>query len=259
MVTKIREDLLEMFSDLRFDEARHMYFVNGENYLSVSKKLEDHYKKFIKEEWLPYSAEKASREEGRLVTEQELEQRWDDKRIKACDNGHDTHSFCEHYRPGKEYLANTPQKKAGMKFLQDFVFCENPRYLVLLQEYKMIHRVFKYCGTTDMLLWDTWTNTIVIVDYKTNEDLFKTYGYLKPPFDNFSSNPFNKYQLQFTYYQLMVDQSKYKVSERWLVYLGMDESYTIHKTQDLTKELTAYLTDPEQFTNPTPAAYGLVW
>lgn len=253
MVDQIRRDLLGMFSDLRFDEVRHMYFVNGENYLSVSKKLEQHYEKFDRELWLSRCAPK----EG--LTEQELGKRWDNKRDEACDRGHDTHSFLEHFRPGKEYLADAPQKQAGLKFLRDYIYCENPRYVVLLQEVRMIHRLFKYCGTADLLLWDTWTNTIIIVDYKTNEDLFKTYGYLKAPFENYGCNPFNKYQLQFTYYQLMLEQSKYKVSERWLIYLNMDETYSVYKTSDMTKDLSKFLTNPTQYSEPTPASYGMVW
>lgn len=256
---QIQDELSAMFRDLRFDPVRHLYFVNAENYPSVSKKLEDHYEKFNKAEWLPRCAEKESRELGRVVTKWELEQKWDKKRDDACDMGHDTHDFLEHFRPGREHLADIPQKKAGMKFLQEYVFCKNPRYFIIHQEFRMIHRLFKYCGTCDLLLWDSWTDTIILLDWKTNEDLFKTYGWLKAPFTRFESNPFNKYQLQFSYYQLMIEQSKkYKINERWLVYLDNEENYTIYPTDDLTQELTEYLANPNQFSN-VPATYGMVW
>lgn len=258
LVKQIRQDLLDMFSDLRFDESRHLYYVNGENYPSVSKKLEAHYEKFNKEFYLPLSAKKASREEGRWVSENELEKRWDNKNHVACAMGHDTHSFLELYKPGDEALANIPQKVAGVKFLRDYVYCENPRYIILHQEFRMIHRKHKYCGTTDMILWDTVEEAIVILDWKTNEDLFKTYGYLKYPFDQYQSNPFNKYQLQFNYYQLMLEQSKYRVSERWLIYLDGEKNYTKYNVEDLTKTLNNYLDNPEVIKS-VPATYGLVW
>src|SRR5690606_26429919 len=154
MIEQIRKDLWEMFSDLRFDEARHLYYVNGENYPSVSKKLEHHYEKFNKEEWLPRCAIKESKELGRVVTEWELEQKWDNKRDVACDLGHDTHDFLEHYKRGQKYLADTPQKKAGVKFFENHIDCKNPRYTIIHRELRMIHRTFKFCGTTDLLLWD---------------------------------------------------------------------------------------------------------
>jgi hypothetical protein len=252
MVEQVKKDLLEMFSDLRFDETRHLYYVNGENYPSVSKKLEDHYEKFNKELWLQRCAPK----EGIPVWE--LEQRWDNKRDIACDMGHDTHDFLEHYGLSYKFLADTPQKRAGVKFFNDYIDCNNPRYTVICRELRMIHRTFKYCGTSDLILWDNIEQCIVIADWKTNEDLFKTYGYLKAPFNNFSCNPFNKYQLQFSYYQLMLMQSKYRIGSRQLVYLDSEENYTIYPCTDLTKTLTEYLTNPNQFTS-TPASYGMVW
>ena len=122
----------------------------------------------------------------------------------------------------------------------------------------MIHRTFKFCGTTDLILWDNIDHSIVISDWKTNEDLFKTYKYLKAPFDNYQSNPFNKYQLQFSYYQLMLMQSKYRISNRLLIYLDREGEYTLYPCTDLTNDLSKFLTNPNQFTS-TPASYGLVW
>lgn len=238
-------DLLTMFNDLEFDNARHMYFVNGENYPSVSKRLHDHCEEFDEEYWLE---RKAPQEK---VSVEELRQRWHTKRDLACDKGHECHDFLEHFKPGMEHLADTPEKKAGVAFLMTFIYKDNPRYFIITQEFRMIHRLFKYCGTTDMLLWDSWTNTIIVADWKTNEDLFKTFGVLKYPFKFLESNPYNKYQLQFSYYQMMVEQSKYKVSQRWLIYLepidrenldpNAEGMYTIHKTTDYTKDLTSFL------------------
>lgn len=252
MVEQIRKDLEEMFADLRFDETRHLYFVNGENYPSVSKKLEDHYEKFNKELWL----ERCSKRDG--IPTWELEKKWDNKRDIACDMGHDTHDFLEHYKPGLEYLADIPQKKAGIKFFKEYIYCTNPRYSIICRELRMINRKYKFCGTTDMLLWDNIEHCIVIADWKTNEDLFKTYGYLKPPFDHYQSNPFNKYQLQFSYYQLMVEQSKYRVGARQLIYLDIEGEYIIYPCTDLTSTLSQFLSNPDQFTTST-ANYGLVW
>ena len=39
----------------------------------------------------------------------------------------------------------------------------------------------------------------------------------------------------------MIEQSRYKVSDRWLIYLEADGMYTIHKTTDYTQELAKML------------------
>jgi hypothetical protein len=252
MIETILLYLTGLFSDLRFDEARHMYFVNGENYPSVSKKLEGHYEKFIEEDWLPRCAIK----EG--VSESELKARWKLKNTIACDMGHDTHHYLEHHKQEQRFVgADIPQKIAGVQFLIDYIY-NNPRYTIITQEFRMIHRLFKYCGTADMLIWDHLTQTIILADWKTNaEGLLKTYGYLKPPFDLMASNPFNKYQLQFNYYQLMVEQGIYKVSQRWLIYLSPEGEYTIHNTDDLTEPLAQYLSG--EIAAPQELSYGMNW
>lgn len=243
-------DLLTMFDDLEFDEARHLYFVNGDNYPSVSKKLEEHYEKFDEKKWLEIKAP----QEG--VSVEELRARWHKKRDDACEKGHICHHYLEHFKLGMEHLADTPEKQAGVAFLMNYIYKDNPRYYIITQEFRMIQRHFKYCGTTDMLLWDSWTDTIIVADWKTNEDLFKTYGTLKAPFTYLESNPFNKYQLQFSYYQLMVEQSKYKVSERWLIYLEADGMYSLHKTMDFTSDLDSFLKGNYYAASNS---YGLVW
>lgn len=245
------KDLLTMFDDLEFDEGRHMYFVNGDNYPSVSSRLHDHCEEFDEDYWLARKAPQLG------VTIEELRAQWHKKRDDACAKGHDCHYFLEHFKLGMEHLADTPEKKAGVLFLQHYIYKENPRYFIITQEYRMVHREFKYCGTTDMLLWDSWEKKIIVADWKTNEDLFKTFGTLKTPFNFLTSNPYNKYQLQFSYYQLMVEQSKYKVSERWLIYLEADGMYTIHKTEDYTKELTRHMKGEAK--NPFDNAYTVVW
>lgn len=253
MIQIIKNSLYDLFSDLRFDEARHLYFVNGDNFVSVSKKIEAHYEKFNEAFFLPLCAKKEN------TTEEALKAQWKKKNKDACDMGHDVHLYLELHKKEQGFEgANIPQKVAGVKFLMDYIYCENPRYFIVAQELRMLHRKFKYAGTTDMLLWDSHTDTLIVADWKTNADgLFKTYGFLKPPFDLLESNPYNKYQLQFSYYQLMIEQSKYEVSDRWLIYLSPEADYTIYHTTDYTKELSEQMSGVIK--EPSEMAYGLIW
>ena len=60
---------------------------------------------------------------------------------------------------------------------------------------------------------------------------------LQPPFEHLEQNNFNKYQFQLSYYQIILEQTGYDVSNRVIVWLKRDGEYEIHSTTDYTKEL----------------------
>lgn len=228
MIEEVKNKILQMFSDLNFDKQRHFYFIGTQSYPSVSSKVNSHAEKFNEKKWLRSCAPK------RGLTENQLKQQWDTKRDVACERGTDTHDYLEQF-DGLRH-ANTLQKKAGVLFLKEII--SEGRYIILFKELRMYHRLYKYAGTADLILWDTWTNSLVIADYKTNEDLFKTFKWLLAPFDYLENNPYNKYQLQLSYYDIILSQVGFKVSERWIVYLKPLGGYKIHKTVDFTKQLS---------------------
>ena len=91
MINDIRNKISTMFSDLQFDSQRHLYFVEGVKYPSVSSRVELHAPKFDAEKILPYSAKK----EG--VTVDELRRKWQTINKSACDLGHEVHEFLENF------------------------------------------------------------------------------------------------------------------------------------------------------------------
>lgn len=268
MFKDIQTKLNTMFSDLFFDEQRHLYFLDGVNIPSVSKLVESHAEKFNADKMLgdktliQRSAYKASREEGREVTEHELRHRWQTKNKEACDLGHETHDYLEYYEGLK--TPTTPQQEAGVKYLKDI----DGRYVVLCRELRMYSREYQYAGTTDLVLWDNYTQSLVLADYKTNGDLFKTYGWLKQPFEYLESHPYNKYQLQLSYYQIMLMEGLEKaglnitVSDRHLVYLKADATFRVFPTVDFTTDLRANLANqkqPELISSEIPPLTKWLW
>jgi hypothetical protein len=164
IVSHIRERINAAFSDIVFDQKKHLYYVDDENYPSVTRKIENCAPKFDANLMAPLSAIKASRIEKREVTEHEMKYRWQTINKLACDLGH---------------------------------------------------------------------------EYKTNGDLFKCYKgqTLLAPFDYLESTPYNKYQLQLSYYQLMLEEIGIKVSGRKLIYLKADATYRIFDLIDITAEI----------------------
>ncbi len=229
MVGQIRERINAMFSDLNFESRRHLYFVEGEIYPSVSAKIDTHSPKFDESYWLPRSAKKEK------TTEAELQKKWHTKRDNACTLGTNTHDFLERYT-GLE-IPRTPQEEAGIKFFKDILV----EHDIVLREVRMYSRKYKYAGTADLLLYNRITDQLILADYKTNADLFKSYDYLFAPFDTLEATPYNKYQIQLSYYQLMLEEINCHISERMLVYLKDDSTYSIFNTYDFTETLTDHL------------------
>ncbi len=98
-----------------------------------------------------------------------------------------------------------------------------------------------YAGTPDMILFDVVKNYLVIIDYKTNKDLFKNWGYLLEPFDTMECHPYNKYQLQLSYYKIMLEEKGFEVGTTLIIHLKSDGNYIPYETIDLTQELKQHM------------------
>lgn len=229
MIEQIRSKLEWMFSDLIFEEGKHLYFVNGTNYPSVSTLIKKHETPVN----FKFLAKKIADKEGK--TTEEVQESWDKIKEDACTLGTNTHSYAENYDGIKE-----PENELEIsvkKFLDEL-----PEYYeIVFKEIRMYSREYRYAGTADLLLLDKRTNTLVIADFKTNKDLYKSYNKLLAPFQKLEQNNFNKYQFQLSYYQIMIEQSGYDVSNRVIIWLKRDGTYEIISTKDYTKELRFWM------------------
>lgn len=230
MTVFVRERIMTMFSDLEFDEQRHIYYWDGERIKkSVTKLVEQFVPEFDEAKWLPVCALK----EG--ISEHELKHKWQTINKEACELGTETHDYLEHYNGVK--TPQTPQQKAGVKFLSDYL----QDYEIVVKEARMYSRKYKFAGTADLILRHKITGKLVIADYKTNKDIFKTYGMMEKPFSSLESHPYNHYQIQLSYYQLMLNEIGVEISDRIIVYLKADETYQVYNTWDFTADLTEHL------------------
>lgn len=229
MVNNLQDKIKAMFSGLTYEDQRHLYFWEGIRVpKSVSAKVEEHEYPFDPK-WYKICAKK----EG--ITEHELRHKWQTINQTACDLGTETHNFLERYT-GIE-TPKTEQQRAGIQFLKDIMV----EYEIVAREIRMYSRKYNYAGTADLLLRHKITGDLVLADYKTNKDIFKTYGMLKAPFGYLEAHPYNKYQLQLSYYQLMLEEINCHVSDRLLVYLKADGTYKTYSLVDFTKYLETYL------------------
>lgn len=237
VISHVRERVLSAFSDLHFEERRHIYTLDGRILPSVSKLVESHVEKVDFEKILPHSAAKQTRERGIYVSPDELRKEWHTKRDDACYLGHRTHDFMEKYTGVQ--TPRTAHERAGVKFFIDMSW----NYDILFREIRMYSRQFDYAGTEDLILIHKETGDIITADYKTNGDLFKNYKgkTLAEPFGWAEESPYNKYQLQLSYYQIMLEEIGLYVKDRWLVYFMPDATYKVYPLLDLTSDLRTHM------------------
>lgn len=243
--TEVEKYIYHSFKDLRFEEERHLYsvVVNGRLiYLpSVSSKVESHANKFNPNKrigsttLLEASARKASRERGEIITADQLQLEWTRTNKEACDLGHRTHEFLENFTGIQ--VPCTPQERAGIKFIKSLA----GKYRISFRELRAYSKEFLYAGTMDLPLEEVEGGYFDIDDYKTNGDLFKAHDYLKPPFQYMESSPYNKYQLQLSYYQIMLEEIGLLIRNRNLVHLRDDGEFVVYPLQDLTEPLKDYM------------------
>ena len=236
MIIEKENNIQQMFSDLTFDNQRHLYYWNNKKVpYSVSGIVNMFVPKFDMEKMSISSAIKQSKETGVKVTAHELKHKWQTINQKACTLGTNVHDFLEKYTG-----IQTPrcsQEEAGIKYIKEL----SGEYEISFRELRAYSKKFNFAGTMDIPLRLLGTSKYVIDDYKTNGDLFKAYDMLKAPFDFLESSAYNKYQIQLGLYQILLEDIGVDIINRRVVHLKADGTYKIYPLQDFTADLRYWL------------------
>ncbi len=226
-------DTTTKFKELQFKEKGHEYKVGNTVLTPTSNKVEIFCNEF------PLMEASAAYAAKRGLTQQEVLDMWEDKKNVACELGTNVHNFAEEYvlRDMDYPIADHDPLKDRKKQVVMFWKRLPKHYSLLGAEQRMYSSNYGYAGTTDFLLYDHRDDTIVVGDYKTNRDLFKSYGKpMKKPFEYLEDHPYNHYQLQLSYYQILLEDIGIPVSNRVIVWIKQDE-YKLFHPVDLTKQL----------------------
>ena len=231
---QLRINIDDFFKDLSFIEETHKYFVKGEPLKKSVSGLIHKYE--FPTDWdkvLKQAAEK------RGVTPEVEKARWKKEEDFGCALGTETHLFAEVYAVDRTLKPKTGHQRAVVNFWNDL-----PDFIVpLFLELKMYHKEIMFAGTADLIFYNTKTKQITIGDYKTNKDLFKNFKRqrMQGPFGHLIDCPFNHYQLQLSYYQILLEQylqdTDVKVVGRKLIYLKDSGDYEIYELDDYTEVL----------------------
>lgn len=231
---EIRKQILNFFSGLTFEEDSHTYLVKGKK---LKRSVSDLVNNFtVKVNF----SEKADKKDERLgLPAGTTSQMWKNNADLACAKGNKAHFFGEIYAFHRNVKPTDGFERAVVKF-----WSELPKHVVpVFTELKMYHFQLMFGGMMDILLYNKNTKKFLIVDYKSNSKLFDNFKgkTLKKPFHDLLETNFNKYQLQFSFYQLLFEQTGFEVERRILVWLKKEGEYLMYDTEDYTSTLKEYL------------------
>jgi len=248
--TELNQKISNYFKKLYFNEEQgHKYTLDDKILISVSTIL----KSFIAPVDWNQKAHGTAYKKG--VTVGQIKRNWAYERDISIVQGHRTHHFGELLGPNCRE-PETNQERAILKFWSNV---DKNRYIRVAKEVRMYHKTLFFSGTCDFILYDTWTNTFVIGDYKTNKDLFKNYMNKKMlfPFDMLLDNPLSHYEIQLSLYEILLEQLQIPVSERWVIWLMNDgkcrekkmapASYKVYKTPSHASALLNWLHQQNNF------------
>jgi len=228
---KIKNHIEKVFSGIDFNNTTHTYSRGNKNYISVSKFISTFYKEFDKKKWSSYVAER----DGKTV--EEVLKEWEEKNKMSLEKGHKIHSFAEKYFYDNNYKPIISEEKAIVRFFNTL----DKRYIPLFSEKVLFSDKYKIAGTCDLLLYDSLTKSIVIVDWKTNNDLFKSYSVLLYPFQHLKDSNLNKYKLQLSTYRLMLNEYNVNVSNTIIIWLTSNGEFVSINTESYVDEIKSFL------------------
>lgn len=229
----VQSKIQDAFLDLEFEEGRHLYKVKNKLLTSTTAMIKQHTPEFNEKEVAGNVARKLQVKTNEVLLE------WKNKREKAAYQGTKVHLFAENYIVDNELVPTCGQEEAVKKFIHENIL--SGKYTVLITELKMYSEKYGYAGTSDLLLWDNELEEIVIADYKTNYDLDKQYGYLLEPFSYTPNTPYCKYQIQLSYYQILLEEIDLYAKQRVIIWLKTDGTYELRNCNDFTTILKDYL------------------
>ena len=229
-----QREILDFFKALEFSEGEHLYSVNGKRINSSVSKI---IKNFVK----PFDAMgiSASMAKWQRRPQEDILAEWEETKNIACDKGNRVHLFGELYPFNPQIKPSDGYEKAVVKFWEEVPAFIKP----LIMELQMYHKKHLYAGTADILLYNKLDDTYIIGDYKTNKDLFKNHKGQRMTgiFSDLLDTPFNKYQLQLSFYQILFEQMGLKVVGRKIIWVRPDGEYLMYDTNDYTDILREYL------------------
>lgn len=241
--------LNKAFDNFKFFESDHHYEYKDKRVgMSVTRLIEEYTQKFDSQT----IAERVAIRDNKSV--QEVLEEWKQKNEWACEKG----SICHEYAQScwnkelqliDQKLHTQPQKQMLIwifnqadNFYNDY----NDKLKHLADEYVIGSEEYDIASAIDHLFINKLTGGLVLVDYKTNSDIYKNEKYaknMKVPLSHLKDTTLNHYAIQLSIYKYIVEKyTNLKFEEMFIVWFSeFNDNYRIIEVPYLKKEVEGIL------------------
>ena len=243
------KELNKAFGDFKFFADDHHYEYKGKRVgISVTRFYALYENEFNAQE----QAEKSAIKSGKSVDE--ILREWEYKKNLSCDKGTSTHEFVQSLFSGAEYKelyfdgsqkyfeALRKCKVEAYNFYRDY----KDLYEHLADEYTIGSEEYDIASNIDHLFINKNTGGLVLIDYKTNTDIYKKERYskyMKVPLSHLKDTDLNHYALQLSIYRYIVEKyTDLKFEDMFIVWFTEEnENYKILEIPYLKDEVERIL------------------
>lgn len=239
----IKENLKYFKSqDFIFDPIKHKYYLDGEEFISVTRYIQKFHNSFDKEYWANIKAKK------RGITKLEILKEWQESNDLANSIGTKTHEWIEDYLGQKwRKLPDDLEIINRINKFNVFYSQKLSKLEPVAQEIRVFSKKWKIAGMIDSIF--TYKDKILILDWKTNKNFTteKNTKYnenLLFPFDSFLRTHLSEYSIQLSLYSLILEECGLNVHGSYLVHIGPgDQPAKMYEAIDMKDILRKYLSE----------------
>ena len=237
-----KELLDQKFDQFKFYQEDHHYEYNGEKIgISVTTLISSYANEFDSET----IAERVATKENKTI-EQVLKE-WQRKNDWSCKKGSICHEYVQSIWSGSKWTPFQNKdidkiKKQADQFYHDY----KDRLQHLADEYIIGSEEYDIASAVDHLFINKLTGGLVMVDYKTNADIYKNEKYaknMKIPLNELKDTTLNHYYLQLSIYKFIIEKyTEIEIEDMFIVWFSeKNDEYNIIEVPYLEKEVIKIL------------------
>lgn len=237
-----KELLDQKFDQFKFYQEDHHYEYNGEKVgTSVTTLISNYANEFDSET----IAERVAIKENK-TTEQVLKE-WQRKNDWSCKKGSICHEYAQSIWSGNKWTPYQNKdidkiRKQADQFYQDY----KDRLQHLSDEYIIGSEEYDIASAVDHLFINKLTSGLVMIDYKTNADIYKNEKYaknMKIPLNKLKDTTLNHYYLQLSIYKFIIEKyTEIEIEDMFIVWFSeKNDEYNIIEVPYLEKEVKKIL------------------
>lgn len=237
------------FKDFKFYASDHHYECKGQRIgMSVTRLIDEYVNEFDSQA----VAEKVAIRDNKSV--KQVLNEWKQKNEFSKAKGHTCHEFAQclwsHELWNRETYDNSLEFKMAVDAIneQAYYFHEDyqDKLIHLADEFVIGSEEYDIASAIDHLFINARTGGLVLVDYKTNSDIYKNEEHaknMKIPLHKLKDTKLNHYAIQLSIYKYLVEKyADIEVSEMFIVWFSeCNENYKIIEVPYLKNEVEKIL------------------